>query len=119
MFLSAGWGGRVSDKQISVDSGFFDKISMGDCILADRGFTFKEELKVPHFTKRKNQLSGKEVDTSRELSNVRIHTERFIGQVRKFRMLQNIVPITQIDLLDDITVIICAIINLDKSSVSS
>ena len=43
---------------------------MSDCILADRGFTFKEELvslgatlKVPHFTKGKNPLSGKEVDT--------------------------------------------------------
>ena len=58
MFLSAGWGGRVLDKEISIGSGFFDEISMGDCILADRAFTFKEELaslgttlKVPHFTK--------------------------------------------------------------------
>ena len=72
MFLSAGWGGRVSDKEISVDSGFFDKLSMGDCILADRGVTFKKELaslgvtlKIPHFTKGKSQLSGKEVDTLR------------------------------------------------------
>ena len=31
MFLSAGWRGRVSDKQISVDSGYFDKISARDC----------------------------------------------------------------------------------------
>ena len=87
MFLSAGWGGRVSDKQISVDSGFFDKLSMGDCILADRRVTFKKELvslgatlKIPHFTKGKSQLSGKEVDTLRQLSNV----ERVIRQTKKF-----------------------------------
>ena len=99
---------------------------MGDFILADRGFTFKEELaslgatlKVPHFTKGKSQLSEKEVDTSRQLSNVRIHVERVIGEVKKFRMLQNIVPLTQIDLLDDIMVIVCAIINLNKSIVSA
>ena len=67
-------------------------------------------LKFPHFTKGKSQFSGKEVDTSRQLSNVRIYVERFIGQVKKFRMLQNIVPLTQIDLLDDIMVIVCAII---------
>ena len=86
MFLSAGWGGRVSDKQISVDSGFFDKLSMGDCILADRRVTFKKELvslgatlKIPHFTKGKSQLSGKEVDTLRQLSNV----ERVIRQTKK------------------------------------
>ena len=120
MLFSSSWGGRVSDKQISVDSGFFDKISICDCILADRGFNFKEELayvcatlKVPHFTKGKSQLSGKEVDTSRQISNVRIHLERVIGQLKKFCMLQNIVPLTQIDLLDDIMIIVCAIIILN------
>ena len=30
-------------------------------------------------------------------------------------MLQVIVPVTQIDLLDEITMIVCAIINLNKS----
>ena len=88
MFLSAGWGGRVSNKQISIDSCFFEKISIGDCILADRWFTFKEELaavgatlKIPQFTKGKSQLSGKKVDTSCQLSNVRIHVERVIGKI--------------------------------------
>ena len=60
---------------------------MGDCILADRAFTFKQELacfgatlKVPHFTKGKSQLYAKEVDTSRQLSNVRIHKEGLLGK---------------------------------------
>ena len=85
----------MSDKEISIYSSFFEKISMGDCILGDRGFTFKEELaavsttlKIPYFTEGKNQFSGKEVDISRQLSNVRIHVERVIGQIKKFRMLQ-------------------------------
>ena len=95
---------------------------MDDCILADRGFIFKEELtavgatlKIPHLLKEKVLNSGKEVDTSRQLSNVRIHVERVIGQIKKFCMLPNIVPITQIDLLDEIMVIVYAIINLNKS----
>ena len=99
---------------------------MGDCFLADRGFFFKKELasngatlKVPNYTKRKSKLSGKEVDTSRQLSNVIIQVERVIGPVKKFRMLQNIVPLTQLDLLDDFMVIVCAICNLNKSIVSA
>ena len=60
-------------------------------------------------------MSGKEVDTSCQLSKVRIHVKRVISQIRKFRMLQVIVPVTQIDLLDEITMIVCAIINLNKS----
>lgn len=125
MFLSAGWGGRVSDKQITMESGFVDKLGNGDCILADRGFNIKEEfamkgaiLKVPSFTKGKNQLSGLEVDTSRRLSNVRIHVERVIGRIKKFRLLQSIIPITQMDLMDDIMVTICCAVNLNQSVVS-
>ena len=60
-------------------------------------------------------MSGKKVDTSCQLSNVRIYVKRVIGQIRKFRMLQVIVPVTQIDLLDEIMMIVCAIINLNKS----
>ena len=33
-FLSLGWNRRVSDKQVTKESSFFNKVSMGDCILA-------------------------------------------------------------------------------------
>ena len=125
MFLSSGWGGRVSDKQITIDSGFIDKVQVGDCILADRGFNVKEELavqgatlKIPSFTKGKKQLSGSEVDMSRQLSNVRIHVERVIGRIKKFRILQTIIPITQVDLIDEMLITICAVVNLNKSVVT-
>lgn len=68
MFLSSGWGGRVSDKQITIESGFIEKLEVGDCILAHRGFNFKEELavkgaisKIPNFTKGKKRLDGSDV----------------------------------------------------------
>ncbi|XP_065682486.1 uncharacterized protein LOC136095754 [Hydra vulgaris] len=64
-FLSPGWGGRVSDKQITFESNFCQKLYPGDCVLADRGFNIKDELnavgatlKVPAFTKGRQQLSG-------------------------------------------------------------
>ena len=62
-FLSLGWVGRVLDKQIIKESGFFNKVSMGDCIMADQDFNVKEELsafgatlKIPSFTKGKNNF---------------------------------------------------------------
>ena len=125
MFLSSGWGGRVSDKRITIDSGFIDKLEAGDCILADRGFNVKAELavkgavlKIPSFTKGKKQLAGSEVDMSRQLANVRIHVERVIGRLKKFRILNSIIPITQVDLIDEIMVTICAIVNLNQSVVT-
>ena len=35
-FLSHGWGGRISDKQLTIESGFLDLLTFGDSILADR-----------------------------------------------------------------------------------
>ena len=72
---------------------------MGDCILTYRGLNIKEELsslgatlKILSFTKGEKQLSGGEVDTSRQLSSLQIHVERGIG--KKFRFLQTTLPLT-------------------------
>ena len=115
-FLSLGWGGRVSDKQITKESGFFNKVSMGDCML-EKLSALGATLKIPSFTKGKKQLSGGEVDTSRQLSSVRIHVERVIGRIKKFRLLQTTLPLTQVDLLDDIMVIVCGLVNINNSVV--
>ncbi|XP_047137548.1 uncharacterized protein LOC124814044 isoform X1 [Hydra vulgaris] len=43
-FLSGGWGGRVSDKELTNQLSFLKYINFGDCILADRGFLIKDKL---------------------------------------------------------------------------
>ena len=123
--MSHGWGGRVSDNEITLKSRFLDYLQHGDCILADRGFTIAEELascgatlKIPHLAKEKIQMSGKEVDASRKISNVRIHVERVIGRLRKFRILQSNVPMTQFKLFNDVMIIIAGLVNLNNSAVS-
>ncbi|XP_057305458.1 uncharacterized protein LOC130642389 [Hydractinia symbiolongicarpus] len=117
-FMSGGWGGRVSDKEITVKCGFLDLIEHGDQVLADGGFTVMEEvatmggiLEIPSFTKGKSQLSGGEVDHSRQIANVRIHIERVIGRMRKFNILNTLIPLTQVDLLDDIMVCVAGLVN--------
>ena len=124
MFLSCGWGGRVSDKEITLKSEFLSYIEHGDVILADRGFLIEEDLnkagahlKMPHFTKGKNQLHAGEVDTSRKLSNVRIHVERVIGSLKRFRIIQHTVPLTLVKSLDNIMITISGIQNLNSSIV--
>jgi hypothetical protein len=75
-FISKGWGGRVSDMEITLKSGYIYKLSHGDEVLADRGFLVSEELaahgvtlRMPLFTRGKKQLSAMEVHKSRGRRN--------------------------------------------------
>ena len=64
-FLSAGWGGRASESQLT----------HGDCVLADRGFLVEEELttrgavlRIPAFTRGKKQMTAKDINISRKIA---------------------------------------------------
>ena len=89
-FISKGWGGCASDRYIVENSGFLNNILPGDVILADRGFNIEDSvgaigasLQIPAFTRGKNQLAAKEVESTRNIANVRIHIERVIGAIRQ------------------------------------
>ena len=98
----------------------------GDLILADRGFTIEEstgmycaQVKLHPFTKGKKQLSQLEVDTSSQLSSVRIHIERVIGVLRqKYTILEGKILINMLitaangeSMIDKIVTVCCALCN--------
>ena len=131
-FLSKAWGGRASDKFMTEHSGFLDRLHPGDLILADRGFTIEESVglycarvSVPPFTKGRKQLTRLEVDRAREISHVRIHVERVIGQLKKkYTILQGVIPITLLQnrtgtcTIDCIFTVSAALCNMCQSVVS-
>ena len=140
-FLSQAWGGRATDIKITRESGFISSRyhHPGDQILADRGFTLKDdfaagcsaELIIPAFTKGKSQLSANEVETTRKIANIRIHVERVIGHVKKrYQILDGPIPITLVKSFSDelcsgvpniekLVTVCCALINLSTGIVYS
>ena len=69
-YISKGWGGRVSDVHLTENCGLLQKLSPGDMILADRGFTVQDsaglycaEVCIPPLTRGKKQLSKVEIET--------------------------------------------------------
>ena len=125
-FLSYGWGGRASDKMITLNSGFLEIVSHGDCILADRNILIEEELathgailRIPTFTQgKKKQLTTRDVDISRQIAYVQIHVEHAIRQLKKFKILRSVIPMCIVDLLDEIMISVCDLINLSPSVVN-
>jgi DDE superfamily endonuclease/Helix-turn-helix of DDE superfamily endonuclease len=129
-FLSPCWGGRASDRHITLQSNLLDKFFPGDIALADRGFTMSEDfafqgvrLLVPAFTKGKKQLSAEEVEKSRQMSRARIHVERVIGRVKDFKILRDILPISLVkkkgqsskSTIDKIVTVAAAIVNMNPA----
>lgn len=69
-----------SDKHITENCGFLEKLLPGDLVMADRGFTISEsvglkqaKLVIPVFTKGLKQLDPIDVEETRGIANVRIH----------------------------------------------
>ena len=82
----------------------------GDQILADRGFTLKEDfavicgcqLIIPAFTCGQSQLSAEDVETSRRMSTIRIHVECVIGLLKnRYTILQGTLPVQVVKSLKD------------------
>ncbi len=76
--VSDGWGGRVSDKHLTENCNIIlSNLIPGDTTLADQGLDINESVglycatvTMPAFNKGKKQLSGIEVEKSRQIANV-------------------------------------------------
>lgn len=134
LFVSIGFGGRASDKEVVSKSGFLNKIQEGDVVLADKGFLIKDELeareaslKMPIFVKKGSQLHPTDVEKSRDYARVRIHVERVICVLReKFSICADIAQMSAIakqndlfdrDLYDKIVFICSCLVNICPSVV--
>lgn len=132
-FISKAWGGRTSDKELTLNSGLLEKVEEGDVFLVDRGFRCEEmfgalgaRLLMPSMTKKRAQLPGGEVTTSRKLSSVRIHVERAIRRLKVFRVFHTVLPISFVKrpgdvnfaTIDKILTICSALVNLQPPIIS-
>ena len=131
-FVSETWGGRTSDKHLTENCGFLNKLSPEDIVMADRGFTITEsvglqqaKLLIPAFTKGKSQLDPVDVEQTRGIASVRIHVERVIGLLRrKYTILESTLPTdflscnangspdTKVPVIDRIVRVCSALVNL-------
>ena len=104
-FVSNLWGGNVSDRYITKESGFLDHVKQGDEIMADRGFPIRDlllerkaKLIIPPFTKKCSWGKGKRLNAAdvvktRNIARFRIHVERAIGRLKKFHILSGTMPL--------------------------
>ena len=99
-FLSDLWGGRVSDKQITRESGILDLLQAGDNVMVDRGFDISTivpdgvAVNMPPFLAGRDQMTASETEETMSIASVRIHVERPIGRIKTYHILDGTLPNT-------------------------
>ena len=107
-FVSSLYAGRTSDKKITRDCGILDLLEPGDEVMADRGFDIESDmpngvlLNIPPFLDGKPQLTAEDEAKTRKIASVRVHVERAIARIKNYRILQQVIPLTLANNLDQI-----------------
>lgn len=123
-FISTGKPGRCSDMEILRESGYLDCLRSGSTVLADRGFKEVEgdldargcHLARPASVSQGEQLPARKVLNMKIIAGLRIHVERVIRRIRVYRILamHSCLPLSMMDLVDNIVYIVCGLVNLQE-----
>lgn len=124
-YISCLYGGKASDKFIFSESNILDMCEEGDAVMCDKGFLIERECagkKVtmirPPFKKKNQQLPAEECKKNVKIAEARIHVERCIERFKHFRILTEEVDWHILPLMDEMLVIIGAIVNLSSPILS-
>lgn len=124
-YVSAGWGGRVSDRYITEKCDFLNHILPGDVVMADKGFTIGDllakkgaYLQIPPFLANKGQFAPEDIDVTRQIARVRIHVERAIGRAKQFHILDPIIPLSLNTTISSVFRVCCFLSNFSPPLVS-
>nr|XP_037872963.1 uncharacterized protein LOC101736528 isoform X2 [Bombyx mori] len=95
-YVSNGYAGSASDRQIVERSKLLQICDSGDSIMADRGFNVQDlfaskgiSINIPSFLKGKSQIPGVQLKIDQKLASQRVHIERLIGLTKTYLILKN------------------------------
>lgn len=119
-FVSQCFGGKTTDAQITIQSGFIQKLEPGDLVLADKGFPEIKSLidgtgkgsflGMPPFLE-KDHFTAEEVERTRSIAAVRIHIERIMQRLRIYKILDYFTH-DSLPYCDEIVFMCCVLVNL-------
>lgn len=117
-FVSRLWGGNVSDRHIVQHDDLIPKLSAGDVVMADKGFTIEDllppdvGLNVPPRVSTKHQMSSSDFFNTANIASARIVVEMKMEQIKNFQILNSVLPLSEAPLSEQIIVLCVALTNL-------
>lgn len=103
-FISDVYESSMSDKDIFKESGILNKLNEGDLVMMDRGFNIRDlllkkgaDIVIPPYLGDRANLTPQEEAQTRTIAKLRIHVERVIERMKKFKILKKNCPIKHSD----------------------
>ena len=120
-YLSDAFEGAKSDKEVFLDSDIMSMLNPGDQVMADRGFTIEQELaakgvslNIPPFLHGRKRLTPQEEVDTKRIARCRIHVERVIERLKKYRVINGVVPLHLGPLVSQIVFVVGCLVNFQK-----
>lgn len=117
-FISDVYEGSISDKDIFKKSGILNKLNEGDLVMVDRGFNIRDlllkkgaDIVIPPFLGDRANLTPQEEAQTRTIAKLRIHVERVIERMKKFKILKKIVPLNTLTTFSQTVFIVACLVN--------
>lgn len=127
IFSSALFTGSMSDKEIVrqcgiiplleklIDTGYLQR---GDGIMADKGFLIEEEMRavglqlnLQPISRSKRQMPAGDVLVTKRIAKHRVHVERAIAKIKKFRIVSDKIPNTRLGIINHIWYVVSILSN--------
>lgn len=120
-FISEGYEGSMSARKLLEECGFLNHLSVGDALMADRGFDIEDlcddigvDLLIPAFLGDRNNFTARELIMNRAIAESRIHVERFIGKMSEYRLIRFRLPNLLLPVASDIVKVCAFLVNFQR-----
>ena len=117
-FISDLYEGSADDVKMFSECGIIRHINPGDAVMVDKGFTVQELLLakqatvfIPPFLGNRSKFSKEEVVLLKRIAKARIHVERFNERLKKFRLLDRIIPLNLAPIASQMVYVACCLVN--------
>ena len=121
-FVSRAYEGRISDKELTIESEFLQTLPPFTTLMADKGVNISEEchryflsLAVPPGRRGLPQMPSAAVQKTKQIANKRILVEQVIRRLKIFKLLKNELPSSALHNIDNVILVCAALSNLKKS----
>ena len=120
-FVSDLYEGSIDDVTIFKRCGILNHINPGDSLLVDKGFTIQDLLlpiqatiHIPPFLGKRDAFTKEEVMLTKRIAKARIHVERFNERLKKFRLLDRVIPLVLSPMASQLVYVASCLVNFQE-----